>query len=161
MTNIFASVNQIMLFTGDKPSPAFLNAWYTNTEFSSIADLQSICELSGMSDIHYNAPAYPTADLAFPMSIWRAILGLLASTLLLHCTAFTIRSQYQSWESNERIVKDLDCGEGTLQVLPGMVWSEEKLIFLIGSTTANKALVLIKKTVLVQLFIILCDAKWA
>lgn len=153
MTNIFASVNQIMLFIDDKPSPAFFNAWYTNTEFSSVADSQSICELSGMSDIHYNVPAYPTADLAFPMSIWRPILGLLASTLLLHCSAFTIRSQYQSWGCNGRIVKHLDCREGTLQVLPGVVWSEEKLFFLIGWTLP---LVWIKKTVL---FIILRDAK--
>lgn len=59
---IFASVNQIMLFIDDKPSCAFLNAWYTHSEFSSIADWQSICELSGMSAIHCNVPAYPTAD---------------------------------------------------------------------------------------------------
>lgn len=156
MTTIFGSVSQIMLFIDDKPSPAFFNAWYANTEFSSIAELQSICKLSGMSGIHYTVSEYPTADLAFPVAIWRPVLGLLASTPLLH---WTVRSQYQSWGCNERLVKDLDCREGILQVLPGVVSSEEKLIFLIGWTLTNNALVLIKNTVLMQLFIILGDAK--
>lgn len=87
MTNIFASVNQNILFTDDKPSPAFINAWHTNTEFSSIAALQSICKLSRLNVMHCNIPAYPTAHLAFPTSIWIPFLGLLASTLLPCCAA--------------------------------------------------------------------------
>lgn len=69
MTTIFASVNQIMLFVDDKPSPVFFNARYANTELSSVAELQSICGLSGMSDVHYNVPAHSTADWAFPVPI--------------------------------------------------------------------------------------------
>lgn len=141
MKTIFGSVTQSMLFMYDKPSPAFFHAWYTNTEFSSLAAaFQSICAFSGMSDIHCPVPAYPTADLALPVSIWRPIPRFLALTLLLHCAAFNARSQYQSWGCNERIVKDLGCREGTLQVLPGMVWSKEKLIFFFLIGPLNLAL---------------------
>lgn len=133
MKTIFGSVNQSMLFMNDKPSPAFFHAWYTNTEFWSVAVFHSICALSGTSDIHCTIPAYPRAALALPVSIWRPIPGFLAHTLLLHCVAFNARSQYQSWGCNERIVKELDCREGTFQVLPGMMWLKKSWFFKIGS----------------------------
>lgn len=121
----FCFMNQIMLFTDDKPSPAFFNAWYTNTEFSSIADLQSICELSGMSDIYYNIPTYPIADLAFPMSIWRPILACWPAC----CCCFYYQISVSELGAQQENCEESGLQEGTLQVLPVMVWSEEKLIF--------------------------------
>lgn len=131
-----------MLFMNDKPSPAFIHVWYTNTEFSSVAAFHPICALSGMWHTlsHTSIPQgrFGTPNVHLETKWFLVPLGswFLAHTLLLHCAALSARSQCQGWGCNDRTVEDLDCREGTFQVLPDTVWSKKKKkadFFLIGS----------------------------
>lgn len=91
-----------------------------------------------MSDMRSNMPAYLQHTwLSNGLLETNALPADQHTFAVLHCFYLQI-SELGVQQEN---MKDLGCGKRTLYVLPGVIWSEEKLFFFIGSALAINILV--------------------